>query len=175
MGATKRGVDQVPGPRASLVHGQLVAVFSGALDFVQVTKINLGVNPLGEQVQPQRNQVNVSGALTIPEQAAFNAVSARHVAKLCRSNSGSSVVVGVQAQNDVVPVVQVPRHPLNRVGIQVWGRHFDGRRQVDDHVALGRWLQNLENLVTHVERELQLSSGVALRRVFVVDVGAGNE
>ena len=175
VGAAKRGVDKVTSPRASLVDGQLVAVFRGAFDFIQVTKINLGVNPLGEQVQSQRYQVNVSGALTVTKQAPFNAVGTRHIAKLRCRDSGSTVVVGVQAQNDVVPVVQVPRHPLNRVGIQVRGGHFHGRRQVDDHLALGRGLQNLEHLVTHLERKFQLSSGVALGRVFVINVGTRNE
>ena len=70
----------------------------------------------------------------------------------------------------VLAVVEVARHPLDRVGVDVGRRHLDGRGQVDDDLALGRRLEDLEHLVADVDGELELGAGVALGRVLVVDV-----
>ena len=156
------------------MDGELVAVFSGALDLVQVAEINLRVNALGEQVQAQRDQVHISGALTVSEQATLDAISAGHIAKLCRSDCCSPVVVRVQAENDVLAVVQVPRHPLNRVRIQIRCCHFHGGWQVDDDFAIRSRLQDVQHLVTDLKCKLELCSRVALRRVLVIDVGVWN-
>ena len=174
VGATKGRVNKVTGPRASLVDGQLVAVLGGALEFIQVAEINLWVNPLREQVQAQCNQVHVSGALTVAEQAPFNPVSTSHVAKLCCCNSGAPVIVRVQAQNHVFAVVQVSRHPLNRIRIQIRCCHFHRGRQVDDDFAIWGGLEDFQHLVTHLECEIQLGTGVALWGVLVVDVRPWN-
>ena len=80
--AGEGGVDQIAGVRVALVHGQLVAVLDGALDLVDVGEVDLRVDALGEQVQPERDQVDVAGALAVAEQAALDAVGAGQHAQL---------------------------------------------------------------------------------------------
>jgi hypothetical protein len=85
-----------------------------------------------------------------------------------------AVVVRVQRQDDVLTVRQVTTHPLDRVGVDVGRSHLDRGGQVDDHLAVGRRLEDLDHLVADVDRELQLGPGVRLGRVLVVDLGAGH-
>src|SRR5690606_26169430 len=127
VAAGERGVDQVAAPRVPLVHGQLVAVLDGPADLVDVGEVDLGVDALGEQVHPQGDQVDVAGALAVAEQAPLDAVGARLEAQLGGGDAGAAVVVRVQRQHDGVAAVQVPVHPLDRVGVDVRGRHLDRR------------------------------------------------
>ena len=69
--------------------------------------------------------------------------------------------------------MQVPAHPLNRIGIHIRRRHLDRRRKIDDHLALRRGLENLQHRVAHLDGVLQLGARVRLRRVLVKDVRLG--
>ena len=60
---------------------------------------------------------------------------------------------------------QVAAHPLDRVGVDVRGRHLDGGGQVDDQRPLGRRLDDVGDRVAHVLGVLQLGAGVGLRGV----------
>ena len=53
--------------------------------------------PWREQVQAQRDQVDVAGALAVAEQAALDPVGAGHDAQLGGGDGGAAVVVRVQA------------------------------------------------------------------------------
>jgi hypothetical protein len=80
----------------------------------------------------------------------------------------------VQREDDVLAVSEVAAHPLDRVGVDVGRRHLDGRRQVDDDLALRRRLEDLDHLVADVDRELELGARVRLGRVLVVDPRLGD-
>ncbi len=169
------GVDQISHPRVALRHRQLVAVLDRALDHVDVGEVDLRVDALREQVDAQCDQVDIARALAIAEQAALDAVGAGQVAELGCGDGGSAVVVRVQAEDHVLAVGEPAAHPLDRVSVDVGSGHLDGGRQVDDDLALRRRLEDLDHLVADVECELELRAGVALRRVLVVHLGAGNE
>ena len=64
------------------VHRQAVAVLGGAAQRVDVGDVELGIDALAEQVQRQRHEVDVAGALAVAEQAALDAVGAGHHAEL---------------------------------------------------------------------------------------------
>ena len=132
VAAGERGVDQVAAVRMAFVYGQLVAVLDGAADLVDVGEVDLRVDAAGEQVEAQRDQADVAGALTVAEQAALDAVGAGLVAQFGCGDGGSAVVVRVQAQDDRVAAGQVAAHPLDRVGVHVGRRHLDGGGQVHD-------------------------------------------
>ena len=97
VAAGERGVDQIAAVRVALGHGQLVAVLDGAADLVDVGEVDLRVDAAGEQVQAQRHQADVAGALAVAEQAALDAVGAGLVAQFGCGDGGSAVVVRVQA------------------------------------------------------------------------------
>ncbi len=60
------------------MHGQLVAVFRATAHLIDVRKIQAGMHALRVQVQRQRHQIDVARALAAAEQAALDAVRARH-------------------------------------------------------------------------------------------------
>ena len=171
VGAGERGVDQVAAVGVPFRHRQLVAVLDGPADLVDVGEVDLRVDALAEQVQAQRHQADVAGALAVAEQAALDAVGAGHVAQLGGRDRGAAVVVRVQRQHDRVAAFQVAVHPLDRVGVDVRGGHLDGRRQVDHHrVLLGR-LPDRGDGVADLDRVLQFGAGVGLGRVLEAPVG----
>jgi hypothetical protein len=165
------GVDQVARVRVALVHRELVAVLDGPLDLVDVREVDHRVDALGEQVEPQRHQIDVSGALAVAEQAALDSVRAGQQPQLGGGHAGAPVVVRVQAEHQAVPPGQVPVHPLDRVGVDVRHRHLDGGGQVDDQLPVRGRVDHLDDLGADLQRVLQLRAGVRLGRVLVVDVG----
>ena len=58
-------MNQLASIRVALVNGQLIAKFSCLNQLVDIRKIKMRVNALGEHVQPQCHQINISGALAI--------------------------------------------------------------------------------------------------------------
>jgi hypothetical protein len=77
---------------------------------------------------------------------------------------------GAARRRRVAPV-EVADHPLDRVGVDVRGDHLDRRRQVDDHLVVGRRVDDLDDLVADPHGEVELGAGVGLRGVLVEDVG----
>jgi hypothetical protein len=122
----------------ALVHRQAVAVLGGAADGVDVADVDLsGIDALAEQVQAQRDQVDVAGALAVAEQAALDAVGAGQHPQLGGGHGAAAVVVGVQRQHDRLPVADRAQEPLDRVGVQVGRVHLDRGREVHDQLRSG--------------------------------------
>src|SRR5699024_127517 len=74
VGTGESGEDQVAAVRVALRNAQLVAVLDGAADHIDVGKVDLRVDSLGQHVQAQSDQADVTGALAVAEEAAFDAV-----------------------------------------------------------------------------------------------------
>ena len=64
---------------------------------VDVAEVEVGVDALAEQVQRQRDDVDVAGALAVAEQRALDAVGARHHGELGGGDGGAAVVVRDEA------------------------------------------------------------------------------
>ncbi len=117
-------------------NGQLVAVFSGASNVVDIGEVNLRVYPLAIQVHSQGNQIHVPGPLAVAKEAAFDAVGAGKVSELSRGHTRAAVVMRMQGEDDVVPVGEIAAHPFDGVRINVGRCHFNRGRQVEDHLAV---------------------------------------
>jgi hypothetical protein len=168
------GEDQVAAVGVALVDRDLVAVLDGPADLVDVGEVDLGVDALGEQVHAHRHQVDVAGALTVAEQASFDPVGAGEQPELGGRNRGPPVVVRVQADDERVAPVELADHPLDRVGIDVGRDHLDRCRQVDDHLVVGRRVDDVNDGVADPHGEVQLGASEGLRRVFVEDLCVGD-
>ena len=72
-----------------------------------------------------------------------------------------------------VALRDVAAEPFDLVGVDVRRRHLDRRRQVEDHLALGRRLPDLVHRVADLDREVELGAGEALRAVLEQPVRAG--
>ena len=99
-----------------------------------------GCDALRVQVQRDVDQVDVAGALAVAEQAALDAVGAGHQREFAGRRAGAAVVVRMHREHDRVAPRQMAMHPLDHVGEDVRRAVLDGRRQVDDALALGRRL-----------------------------------
>ena len=97
--AREGGEHQVAAIGMARMDRQLVAVFDGLADLVDVREVDLGIDALGVHVEAQRDEVDVAGALAVAEQAALDAVGAGHEAELGRRHAGAAVVVRMQAQD----------------------------------------------------------------------------
>jgi hypothetical protein len=58
-------------------------------------EIELRIDALCEEIQRERDQVDISGALTVAEQRPFDAFGAGHKTEFRRCNRGSAVVMRV--------------------------------------------------------------------------------
>ena len=56
---------------------QLIAIFNGLNDFIDIAEIKAGVQPLRIHVQRQRDEVDIARAFPIAEQATFDPIAAR--------------------------------------------------------------------------------------------------
>src|SRR3546814_9129826 len=84
------GEHQVAGVGMALGHRKLVAVLGDFADAADVGEVDAGVDALGEEIEAQRHQVDVAGALAVAEQGALDAVGAGHDAELGRRHAGRS-------------------------------------------------------------------------------------
>jgi hypothetical protein len=153
------------------VNRQLVADLDVAADLVDIGKVELRIDALRVQVQRQRDQVNVAGALAVAEETALDAVGARHDSELGGGHAGAAIVVRVQAEHDRGAPREMSMHPLDLVGVDVGGRDLDGGRQVDDRLVLGRRLPDLGDRVADLLGEGELGRGEGFRAVFEAPIG----
>jgi hypothetical protein len=155
------------------VHGQLVAVLDDRARLVEVRQVELRVDALREQVDRERDQVDVAGPLTVAEQRSLDPVGAGHQPELGGRDRSAAVVVRVDADDDAVARRHVPLEPLDAIGIDVRRERLDRRRQVDDHLLRRRRLPGRHHCLTDPQCELELGAVEALRRVLEDDAVAG--
>ncbi|PQM49484.1 hypothetical protein C1Y40_00281 [Mycobacterium talmoniae] len=172
VAAGERGVHQVAAVGMPLGHPQLVAVLHGAPDLVDVGEVDLRVHAAGEQVESQRHQADVAGALPVAEQTALDPIRAGLIPQLGGRDRGAAVVVRVQAQDDRVAPLEVTAHPLDRVGVHVGGGHLHRRRQVEDDRVLRGGRDDVADGVAHLLGVFEFGAGVGLRGVLEAPLGA---
>ena len=147
------------------MHRQLVAVLDRADHGIDVGEIDPGIDALRVQVDRQRDEVHVAGALAVAEQATFDAIGARHERQLGRGHGRAAVVVGMDAQHHALPAANVAAEPFDLVGIDVGGRHLHGGGQVQDHRPLPCRLPNVHDRLADLHRKVELGAGEALGRI----------
>src|SRR5690606_35602278 len=171
VGAGEGRVDQVAHVRVARVDVHLVAVLPRATDLVDVGEVDLRVDALREQVHAQGDQVDVAGALALPEQAALDAVGAGHDGQFGGGHGGAAVVVRVDGQADVLAAGQVAAHPLEPVGVRGGGGTLHGGGQVEDDLAARAGLVDVHHRLADLQGEVQLGVGEDLRAVLVAELG----
>ena len=170
--AGERGVDELARVRVARVHRKLVDVLDGAPDLVDVAEVDHRVDALAEQVQAQRDQADVAGALAVAEQAALDPVRAGQHGQFGVGDGGAAVVVGVHGQADVLAARQVPRHPLDLVRVDVRGGALDRAGQVEDDLPAGTRLPDVHHRLADLAGEVQLGVHEDLGRVLVAEVSS---
>ena len=77
---------------------------------------------MGVHVQRQGDNVHIAGALAVAEEGALHPLAAGQYAHFSVGYSAAPVVVGVQRQNHIFPVFQVPADILHLAGIDMGHR-----------------------------------------------------
>ena len=173
MRAREGGVHQLAGVRMAGIDRQFRTGVGDSDQTAEIAQIQAGIHALRVQVEGDRDDVDVAGALAVAEQRAFDPLAAGQHAQLRGRDAGAAVVVGVQAEDDAVTALHVAEEPLDLVGVHVGSRQFDRRRQVDDDAPVGAGIPGLDHGVAHLHDVVQLGAGEALRRVLVDHVGVG--
>jgi hypothetical protein len=81
-------------------------VLEGAGDGVDVREVEVRMDALRVEVEGERHQVDVAGALAVAEQAALDPVGAGHQAQLGGGDRGAAVVVRVEADDHAVAALR---------------------------------------------------------------------
>ena len=170
MGAGEGREHQVPGVGMAFMHRQLVDGLHRAANARHVPEVQLRVHALAEQVHRHGHDVAVAGALAVAEQGALHPLRPGHKGQLRGGDAGAPVVVGVQADDGLVPVREAGGEPLDLVGIDVGGGHLHRGGQVDDHGLRNACPPLLGHRRADIDGEVQLRAGEALRRVLEGDV-----
>ncbi len=155
------------------VDGHPGGVLGHPPDPVDVAEVEGGVDALGEQVHGQGDHVDVAGPLAVAEQRPLHPVGAGQHGQLGRGHRRAPVVVGMEAQDDRVAVVDRAAEPLDDVGVHVGPVHLHRIGQVDDDRAFGGGLDDRHHRLADLDGEVGLGTGEALGGVLVADIGPG--
>ena len=153
------------------MHGQLVALLDDRARLVDLRQVEARIDALREQVQRDRDDVDVAGPLAVAEQRSLDPLRARHQPQLGGRDGGAAVVVRVNGEDAAVAVREVAREPLDPVGVDVRRELLDRRRQVDDHLLRGRRAPLVRDRLADLERVVELGVVEALGRVLEDDLG----
>src|SRR5438445_11845704 len=93
MRAGERRVDELSRPGVARVNGQLVALLDDSPRLVQLREVEARVDALRQQVQRERDDVDVPGALAVAEERALDALRPRHQPELRGRDRRAAVVV----------------------------------------------------------------------------------
>ena len=96
-----------------------------------------GIDALREEVQAERHEADVAGALAVAEEAAFDPLAPASSASSAAATPQPRSLCGCTDSTIASRRASVRRHPFDLVGVDVRRRHLDRRRQVDDHLARG--------------------------------------
>src|SRR5512132_1757727 len=111
MRAGKRGEHELAGVRMPRMHGQRRAVFRRANHRTDVAEIELRIDALRLQVQRERHEAHVAGALAVAEKATFDAIGAGHQRELGCRDAGAAIVVRMHRHDDAIAAAQLAMHP----------------------------------------------------------------
>ena len=171
VGAGEGGKHQVAGVGLAVPHGHTGQALIALHDLGHVGEVQLGVHPVGEEVHGHGDDVHVAGALPVAEEGALDPLAPGQQGQFPGGHGGAPVVVGVDGDDDVLPVMEVLAHVLNLLGIDMGHGHLHGGGEVDDHLPLRPGLPHVDDGVADPQGELHLRAGEALGGVLEAEVG----
>ena len=132
---------------------------------LHIVKVHFRIHALHIQVHGKCDDVHISGPLPISEQSSLYAVRSGQNTKLRVADSAPTVVVRMQGENHVVPVLQVLAHILHLAGIDMRHGKFHCARKIDNCLPVCRRLPDIQNRVADFQRIFRLRPGKAFRAV----------
>ena len=126
--AGERGEHELAAVRMPRVERQLVAVLDRADHLLDIGEIDSRIDPLREEVEAERDEADVAGALAVAEEASLDALGPGHQRELGRRDAAAAIVVRMHRHDDAVAAREMPAHPLDLVGVDVGRGELDRRR-----------------------------------------------
>ena len=154
----------------TLVNAHLVAALVDIDDLVDIFNIEAGIDPLCEHIVGDGQHINVAGPLAVAKERSLDALGPCEKGELGGGHTASAVIVRMDAEDDAVPVLEVPAHPFDLVGIDIGRIHFNSRRKVEDHRLFLRGLPDVLDGRADLKREIKLCACKALRRILEHEV-----
>src|SRR5712691_6587063 len=151
---------------------QAVAVLGGTAQLVDVRDVEARLDALAEQIHGQGDYVDVARPLAIAEERALDAVRTGHHPELGGRHCAAPIVMRVQAQDDLLAILDVTVEPLDDIAIDVRRVHLDRGRQIKDELALDGRLDGVHDRFANLQREVGLGAGEAFGRILVTDLSA---
>ena len=132
----------------------------------QIRKIEVRFDALRSQIERDGHDIQISGALAVAKQRAFNSISARQNRQFRRSNAGSAIIVRVQRNDAGIAVFEVAAKPFDLVGVNVGRRAFNRRRQIENDFFIRRRLPNFADRFANFQRKIEFGQNERFRRIF---------
>ena len=170
VGAGEGGEDQRTGVGTALVDVHPGAFLVGLADGGHIGEVQLRVNAVGVHIHGQGDNVYVSSALAVAEEGAFHPVGSGQQRQLRIGNAGAPVIVRMQGDGDILPVLEIFAHVLNLAGVDVRQAHFHGDGQVDDDIVVRARLQHVQNRVAHFQGVFRLGAGEAFGGILEAEI-----
>jgi hypothetical protein len=89
-----------------------------------------------EQVHGKRDDIHVSGPLTVSEKRSLNPVRTGKHAELRVAHAAAAVIVRMKRENDVVAVLQMLVHVFNLARVHMRHGKLNRARQIDDRLSV---------------------------------------
>ncbi len=125
---------------------------------LDVLQLQLWVNALGEHVVSNGKNVHVTCALAVAKEGSLHSVSAGQKTQLCNGNSGSTVIVWVDREDNIVSVLEMGGHPLNLVSIDIRSIHLHCSWQVENNRCICGMVPGILHCGTYLKSIVNLSS-----------------
>ena len=117
---------------------------------MHIGKVELGVNTVGIHIHSERDNVHVTGALTVTKECAFYTVSACQECQFRVGNACTSVVVGTKRKCYKFTVFKIYAYIFNLRILHVWQAHFHRYGQIYNNIIICARLQHIKNGVANL-------------------------
>ena len=170
VGAREGGKHELARVGMALIHAHLVAALIDVDDLIDILDIQPGVDALGEHIVGDREQVHIHGALTVAQKRPLHALCAGQEGKLGGGDAAAAVIVGMDAEDDAVAVLEMPAHPLDLIRVDIGGVHLHRGGKIEDHGLFPGGLPDILYGGADLQCEIKLRAGKAFRRIFKLKV-----
>ena len=128
-------------------------------------KIKPAVHAVAHHVDGNRHQIHISRAFPIAEKGSLHPVRPGQDAELRVTDAASTVIVGMNAQDDIVPIFHMFVHVLHLTGKHMGHGNLYRGGQIDYGLVVRIRLPYVQNRVADLQGILRLGLGEALRAI----------
>ena len=160
---------KVAGVRVAGMNLHAGAALVHLADGIEAAEIEVRVDAVGVEIECDRDDIEVAGALADSEERALDSVGSSEEGQFGGGGASATVVVGVQRENREGSSCQVAGHPFDLVGVDIWRGVFDCGREVENDFILRSRLPDVGDGFANLESEIEFRAGETLWRIFQAD------